>query len=1166
MSPLAVGLFYHLSGSQVALHKPLLDAALMAISAINQTGGIEGEMVVPVVVDAALEPLGLAKTMQHLWQVERVATVFSHGFAAAGWARLLPLLEQGNGLVWSSATPCGLPPSPAIFHTGVCVNQVVEPTVKWLQQQHWQRIVLVNGSDRFGQHTAELLRSHLQRHGIELIGQASLSPDPTFSVQPLLAHLHTLQPDGIVTILPPCTSSELAQQPQWLAVYQYPAPILTLGNATMPWQQFADMIAAHHPDSDAPPYPRYISAAYQPNLDNPANHALLKQWHQAQGTAATELTEAIAVTHTQLYLWKQAVELAGTVAVDPVRLAAYGQTSASPLGLVQLTPTHHLTYPGRVSQIHPPTSADQSPRLAVVFEQAVVRPLPWAGSESQSCGTDDPNAVSPAMAALLAERDHWKYRAEQLAEQAAVLDGTLSQLQVQLAERERIATALQDSEARFRLMLEMAPLPIVISRVADGVVVYANGQLGSLLGLNKQDYAGQQVADFYYEPSDRQHLLNQLAAHGCLRQYQIRLKQANGDPLWVVASVQPMVLDGEDVVMSVLWDISDRLRIEADLERNQQYLRMILDNIPQQVFWKDTSLTFLGCNKSWATAIHASSPEFVVGKTDYDLVPNQEMAELFRANDRRVLETGIPELHMIQKKQRGSATGNPIWLDVSRLPIRDAAGNVIGIIGVIDDITARRQAEEALQQSEAENRAILAALPDLMIQLDRDGQYLKFFAPKEFHHCGVDAIGQSIYDVLPPKIAAERMHYAQQAWETGEVQIYEHQIWLDNELRYEEVRIVPINAEQVLMIVRDITRRKRSEAEREQAKAALQEKEEYLRLILDNIPQQVFWKDTNLMFTGCNKNWVAATEVTHAAEVLGKTDYELLGDRDVAEHYRNQDRQVIETNTPQLHMIERKQRPAPDGSIVWLDISKVPIRNPDGAVVGVLGVIEDITQRKLSEDALRLEQEKSEQLLLNILPRSIVQRLKQTQGAIAEAFPEATILFADIVGFTQLSSQIPPQSLVGLLNRIFSRFDQLSERYGLEKIKTIGDAYMVASGIPSPRPDHLDAMAEMALDMLAEISTFRTYEGQSVALRMGMHTGPVIAGVIGQKKFIYDLWGDTVNVASRMESQGEVGKIQVTAEVYQRLQHRYRLESRGAIAVKGKGNMDTYWLLGREKP
>src|SRR6266545_7126636 len=215
--------------------------------------------------------------------------------------------------------------------------------------------------------------------------------------------------------------------------------------------------------------------------------------------------------------------------------------------------------------------------------------------------------------------------------------------------------------------------------------------------------------------------------------------------------------------------------------------------------------------------------------------------------------------------------------------------------------------------------------------------------------------------------------------------------------------------------------------------------------------------------------------------------------------------------------------------------------------------------------ALDLERQKSERLLLNVLPAPIAARLKQTEGVIADAFGEVTVLFADLVDFTRRSEQIAPEQVVQFLNELFSMFDQLAQQRGLEKIKTIGDAHMVVGGLPDPRPDHAEAVAEMALAMRDAVARRSDPSGRPLAVRIGIDTGAVVAGVIGTSKFSYDLWGDTVNTASRMESDGVAGCIQVTARTYKRLRGGYRFERQEPIQVKGKGEMVTYFLLARNQ-
>jgi len=217
--------------------------------------------------------------------------------------------------------------------------------------------------------------------------------------------------------------------------------------------------------------------------------------------------------------------------------------------------------------------------------------------------------------------------------------------------------------------------------------------------------------------------------------------------------------------------------------------------------------------------------------------------------------------------------------------------------------------------------------------------------------------------------------------------------------------------------------------------------------------------------------------------------------------------------------------------------------------------------------ALRREFQRSERLLHNILPATIANRLKDDADTqtIADRFECCTVLFADIAGFTAWSASLSPEELVRRLNEIFSAFDALAARHGLEKIKTIGDAYMVAAGIPEPRPDHADAMARMALDMQAFVRSLRDRSGVGLAIRVGIHSGPAVAGVIGLRKFIYDLWGDTVNTAARMESHGLTDEIQVSDATARLLGASFQLTDRGVQQIKGKGEMRT-WLLTGARP
>jgi len=224
-----------------------------------------------------------------------------------------------------------------------------------------------------------------------------------------------------------------------------------------------------------------------------------------------------------------------------------------------------------------------------------------------------------------------------------------------------------------------------------------------------------------------------------------------------------------------------------------------------------------------------------------------------------------------------------------------------------------------------------------------------------------------------------------------------------------------------------------------------------------------------------------------------------------------------------------------------------------------------VSQKNSAYRLLNREQRKTDTLLLNILPKEIAEILKNENRLIADAYPEASILFADLVGFTPLSNQLSPIEMLQLLNEIYSHFDLLVEKYGLEKIRTNGDNYMVAAGVPVSRPDHAQALAQMALSINKFMVSFPPVKGKQLQFRIGINSGPLVAGVVGKKKFQYDVWGDMVNIASRMESQGIPGKIQVTRATYKLIQDEFEFEARGVIDVKGKGEMETWFLVEKKE-
>lgn len=221
-----------------------------------------------------------------------------------------------------------------------------------------------------------------------------------------------------------------------------------------------------------------------------------------------------------------------------------------------------------------------------------------------------------------------------------------------------------------------------------------------------------------------------------------------------------------------------------------------------------------------------------------------------------------------------------------------------------------------------------------------------------------------------------------------------------------------------------------------------------------------------------------------------------------------------------------------------------------------------INQKDIAYKLLRAEREKSENLLLNILPKEIAEILKNQGGTIADRYDQVSILFADLANFTPLSAELPPNEMVGLLNQIFTYFDSLVDQCGVEKIETVGDEYMAACGIPRPHLKHAQAIAHLALQMLSYMTSFPSHNGRRLEIRIGIHSGPVVAGVIGRKKFAFELFGDTVNTANRMQSHGVPGKIQITRATYELIKDEFICEPRGKVMVKGKGELETWFLVG----
>ncbi|NEP11171.1 MAG: transporter substrate-binding protein [Symploca sp. SIO2C1] len=551
--------------------------------------------------------------------------------------------------------------------------------------------------------------------------------------------------------------------------------------------------------------------------------------------------------------------------------------------------------------------------------------------------------------------------------------------------------------------------------------------------------------------------------------------------------------------------------------------------------------------------------------------PNYHLRKLFRIG--RILSGGQIEL-----VTRDSHPIKPLpWLGHQQENLRNSdtvielLANVSEKVGYLEqksrqlepamkqlqlEIAKRRRVEAVILDSQAELHALFAAMTELIYVLDAQGRYLKIAPtnPTIPYKLANELIGKTFHDVFELEQADTLLSYIQEALETQETLKAEYSLKIEGREVWFDASVSPISANLVIWVARDITKRKQTEL-------ALRQAEERYRSIFENTDKGLFQITLEGHFLSANPALAILLRYESPEELIAS-----FTNIDEQLYVRPQDRsqfwELILAHDRITNFVSQVYRR--DGSIIWILENAHLVRDEFGQPLYCEGSIIDITERKIWEEALRYQRQRAEGLLLNILPLPVARRLKQAENNIADSFDQATVLFADLVNFTEMAAITSPTELVDLLNQIFSEFDQLSDQHLLEKIKTIGDSYMVVGGLPTPMPDQVEAVAEMALDMQETIARFKRQDNQPFRLRIGIHTGPVVAGVIGTKKFSYDLWGDTVNVASRMESMGQTGRIQVSQNTYELLKNKYLFMKRGMISIKGKGKMVTYWLIGRK--
>jgi PAS domain S-box-containing protein len=738
--------------------------------------------------------------------------------------------------------------------------------------------------------------------------------------------------------------------------------------------------------------------------------------------------------------------------------------------------------------------------------------------------------------------------AKQLQSSFGVLERSNRALEERVAER---TATLATKEAELRGLFEAMTELVLVLDYDGRYKRIPSGNLGILVHT-KDKLLGRTLHDVF--PPDQADLflsqIRTVLATGDPISFEYQVNAAQGT-IWCLGNISRI---SDDTVVWVARDISDYKQSEASLRQSERQNLAILTAIPDLMFRVDRHGIYLGFMQSYGVKNLLPSDFNPVGEhiTTF-LVPDVAQRHLYHIE--QALSLGQVQVY----EQQILIDGQPQEEEVRVVPYGDDE-----VLFMIRNITAqkaalreREKAEAALRESEAKNRAILMAIPDLMIRLSGEGVYLDYFAAPDFAHriyTDSDRIGQHISEILPPNMITPLLRAAQAALSSGLMQIDEVEFEVDGSVFQQEVRTVVSGENEVLMMIRDIT-------ERKAAKVALENSLALQKAVLESITDAVIAVDHSDEIIAYNQTFLDMWKITPERLMSpSKGDRLMPLARQVVDPGAFMRRIQHLYNHPEEESFELLE--FRDGRVLERFSRPQKVGNE---IVGRVWGFRDITERKRAEERLRIERERAETLLLNILPVAIAEQLKQHPGSLAEQFENVTILFADIVGFTPLSAQMKPIELVEFLNHIFSTFDQLTEQFGLEKIKTIGDAYMVVGGLPQPRADHTEAIANMALAMQKVIETITATSGKPFQIRIGINSGSVVAGVIGIKKFIYDLWGDAVNVASRMESLGEPGKIQVTQAVYERLESQFTFDFRGELQVKGKGEMSTYWLVGQRE-
>lgn len=908
---------------------PLQDAELLAIAEINQTGGVLGEPIEPVIVDGASSPLDFACQARYLIEHQQVATLFGC-WSSGSRKAVLPVVESLNSLLWYPVRYEGLECSQNIFYTGICPNQQVEPAINWLLEQQYHRIFLLGTDSAFARTVNTIVKAQLKQQGGCVVGETYVPTDGGDFSQ-VIAQIQQTRPDAVFSAIRTSLMGDFLRQYHQAGMTAADIPVMSISVTETELQAMGDVAVGH-----------YACWNYFQSLNTQVNRQFIQNFRQHYGGQRV-VNAPMEAAYTQVYLWKQAVEAAQSFDVDRIRVAAYGQTFRAPGGLVKIEPNHHVSKPYRIGRIGPNGQFE-----VVHSSKTAVKPLPWLGVEQvQGKAHASGTAIAIELLAQVSQGIRYSCQLEQKSRQ---LEATLAQLQHEIAERERTEVALRQSEATNRALIAAIPDLLIRTR-ADGTYLDIDGR-DRVKVLNQDQFApGKSVYDSLSpELAElRMHYIRQALVTGVMQVYEQQFPLAGQ----VRYEEVRIVVCGESEVLVMVRDITDRRTAEEALRHSEATNRAIVRAIPDLLIRIQADGTYLDMIRGNCIPEESIIPFLPGDNLIHCLSADHAEREMYFIQ--QALATGDMQIY----EQQVLVNGQIHEEDVRIVPTSDDE-----VLLIIRDITERKRTEAALRESEMRFRLVFQNAAISIALTSPDGTYLGCNPATEtlFGYTDEELRSKTFVELTHPDdlvvdlaLGAELL-----AGKRDSYQLEKRYFRKDGQLVWGRLTVCAVRhpdgtVQFTFGLVEDITARKLAEA-------ALQESEAKYRELVENANSFLIRLDAAGNITFFN-------EV--AQQFFGYANDEILGQpavgtilplidtagNDMAEMMQNILRH------PDRYSRYENENLCRDGKRVWVEWTNQALLNEAGEAIGLLSVGIDATERKRTEDALRHSEAKNRALL-----------------------------------------------------------------------------------------------------------------------------------------------------------------------------------------------------------